>query len=87
MSMGLPFISIPKKCDLKKSQTVDELSASIRAVQADKNKLKPLVTQKIKAIRLEQDYMTRPKKHFSHPKLNIVFGQLVNSPYLTKPLV
>lgn len=85
MSMGPPFI--PTHKELNKSQSFEDISAGIRAIKADKNKLRPMVTQKIKPVHVEQDYMTRPKKQFSHPKLNLVLGQMVNSPYLTKPLV
>jgi len=32
------------------------------------------------------DYSVKPKKTFSHPKLDFIFGEVIHSPYLTPPL-
>ena len=33
------------------------------------------------------DYSSRPKKLFSHPKLEFVYGEIVYSPYMISPMV
>ena len=32
------------------------------------------------------DYSKKPKKSFHHPKLDIIYGEIIYSPYLTPPL-
>jgi len=65
------------------------------------NKKLEQITEQLKAIRLKRstlkkyddgrvygpktDYTTVPKKFFSHPRLDYVYGEIMHSPYLTNP--
>lgn len=69
--------------------------------KAETNKKLEEITEKLNAIRLQRsalkkyddgrvygpktDYSTVPKKLFSHPHLEYVYGEIMYSPYLTNP--
>lgn len=75
-------------------------SQSIRK-DAQINKKLEQITEQLKAVRLQRstlkkhddgrvygpktDYSTVPKKFFSHPRLDYVYGEIMHSPYLTNP--
>ena len=72
---------LEKEALAKKLAKIDE---ELAEVARQKNILDPKKDKKHFPKKIDRS--KKPKKSFSHPKLDFVYGEVAFSPYLTKPL-
>lgn len=63
---------------------LEKINAEIEKVKAEKLALNP--HKERKRIAPAINHAEKPKKSFSHPKLDFIYGEILSSPYLTPPL-
>lgn len=69
--------------DVKLQQKLEDITKQLSEVRAKRSELKKFDDGRIYGPK--RDYTKVPKKFFSHPKLDIVYGEIMFSPYLTNP--
>jgi hypothetical protein len=69
--------------DEKLQQKLDGISKQLAEVRAKRTELKKFDDGRIYGPK--KDYSKVPRKLFSHPKLEYVYGEIMHSPYLTNP--
>ena len=77
-------LSSSKKVPENLQTKLDSIQKQIDAVKEQRLKLSP--TKRRKKLAPPIDHNEKPKKHFQHPKLEYVYGEIIYSPYLTPPL-
>ena len=63
---------------------LEKIMIELEKVKAEKIALNPAKARKNLAPPI--NHAEKPKKTFSHPKLDFIYGEVMSSPYLTKPL-
>ena len=71
------------KKDANISQKLEDITKQLHEVREKRSKLKSFDSGRIYGPK--RDYTTVPKKLFSHPKLDYVYGEIMFSPYMTNP--
>lgn len=69
--------------DIQLKKKLDDISKQLSEVRAKRSGLKRYDDGRIYGPK--KDYSKVPKKLFSHPKLDFVYGEIMFSPYLTNP--
>lgn len=93
--VGFPDGSLPDEKDLTslntpgRNKVFSTIAMKLEEIRKQKSELKDIVSTAKNAVKGEGkkvDYSKRPKKLFSHPKLEYVYGEIVYSPYMCSPI-
>ncbi len=74
-----------KSPNRRKSTASEKLEAINKQIADIRKQRQEATASDGRVMGLRIDYSQRPKKTFHHPKLEYVYGEIVYSPYMTKP--